>query len=289
MPDAEKIEIRLLAERDVAEAMRLKEAAGWNQTEEDWRRLLRLAPRGCFAAMVGGRVVATTTTITYGRALAWVGMVLVDPSFRRKGIATTLVRAVLDSLEAEGVVAVKLDATPEGAPVYASLGFEAELRIERWKGTAGGHTSEAGAPYDGARPQLFEKVLEFDRRAFGADRSELLKALSDEAYATPSLSVGGGGHLHGYALARRGSHAAYVGPVVAEEVETIAFLLDDVLGRLGDGQVYIDLNTTFEGGARELSARGFIKQRELIRMRRGKKTSAGTSPNVFAIAGPEIG
>jgi predicted N-acetyltransferase YhbS len=289
MRHAEKSDIRLLTERDVAEAMRLKEAAGWNQTEEDWRRLLRLAPRGCFASTVGGRVVATTTTTTYGRALAWVGMVLVDTRFRRKGIATTLVRAALDSLEVEGVETVKLDATPEGAPVYASLGFEAELRIERWKGTAGGHVSESIRPPDGAPPQLFEKVLGLDRRAFGADRSELLKALSDEACVTPSLNVGGGGQLRGYALARRGSHVAYLGPVVAEEVETAAFLLDDVLGRLGHDQVYVDLNTTFEGGARELAARGFIKQRELIRMRRGKKTSAGTSRSVFAIAGPEVG
>jgi predicted N-acetyltransferase YhbS len=289
MPDAEKIQIRLLDRRDVAEAMRLKEAAGWNQTEDDWRRLLRLGPRGCFAATVGGKVVATTTTTVYGRALAWVGMVLVDQRFRRKGIATALVRAALDGLEAEGVEAVKLDATPEGAPVYEGLGFEAELRIERWIGTAGGRTPESGTPGDAAPRQLFEKVFEFDRRAFGADRSELLQTLSDEACITPSLRVGGDGLLRGYALARRGSPACYAGPVVAEDVETAAYLLDDVLGRLGGGRVYVDLNTTFEGGAPELSARGFVKQRELVRMRRGKRTPAGTSRSVFAIAGPEIG
>src|SRR5918998_6790432 len=110
MPDAETLEIRLLAEPDVAGAMRLKEAAGWNQTEEDWRRLLRLEPRGCLAGVMGGRLVATTTTTSYDRALAWVGMVLVDPAFRRRGIATALVRAALDRLGAEGVEAVKLDA-----------------------------------------------------------------------------------------------------------------------------------------------------------------------------------
>jgi predicted N-acetyltransferase YhbS len=289
MLDAQKIEIRLLAERDVAEAMRLKEAAGWNQTEEDWLRLLRLAPRGCFAATAGGRVVATTTTTAYGRALAWVGMVLVDPRFRRKRIATALVRAALENLEAEGVKAVKLDATPEGAPVYESLGFEAELRIERWAGTAGGCTSESVAQADTTPPQLFEQLLEFDRRAFGADRSELIRILSDEACVAPSVSVGGDGRLRGYALARRGSQAAYVGPVVAEEAEAAALVLGEVLGRLGTGQVYIDLNTTFEGGARELTARGFTKQRELIRMRRGERTSAGTSRSIFAIAGPEVG
>ena len=289
MPYSEKIEIRLLAEGDVAEAMRLKERAGWNQTGADWRRLLRLGPRGCFAATVGGRLVATTTTTSYGRVLAWVGMVLVDPEFRRRGIATALVRAALDSLEAEGASAVKLDATPEGAQVYEGLGFEAELRIERWTGTAGRRTSGYITPGDAAPPQLIDKVLEFDRRAFGADRSELIKALTDEACVTPSVRVAGGGRLRGYALARRGSQAAYVGPVVAEEAETAAFLLDDLLGRLGTGQVYVDLNTNFEGGARELAARGFIKQRELIRMRRGEKSSAGTSRSVFAIAGPEVG
>jgi GNAT superfamily N-acetyltransferase len=289
MSDMGKIEIRLLAERDVAEAMGLKEAAGWNQTEEDWRRLLRLGPDGCFAATAGGRLVATTTTTAYGRALAWVGMVLVDPLFRRKGIATALVRAALDSLEAEGVAAVKLDATSEGAPVYESLGFEAELRIERWTGTAGGNRSENSMSGDAAPSQLSEDFFEFDRRAFGADRSELLKALLDGAGATQSLRAGDSGGLRGYALARRGSQAAYVGPVVAEDTETAAFLLGDLLSRLGNGRVYVDLNTTFEGGARELAALGFIKQRELIRMRRGQRSAVGTSRSVFAIAGPEVG
>ena len=289
MSEVRGIEIRRLADRDVAEAMRLKEAAGWNQTEEDWRRLLHLGPRGCFAATADGRLVATTTTTSYGRGLAWVGMVLVDPEFRRRGIATALVRAALDGLEAEGALAVKLDATPEGAHVYEGLGFEAELRIERWVGTAGQRTSEPDTPGGAAPPQLFDKVLEFDRRAFGADRSELLRALADEACVTPSGTVSGEGRLRGYALARRGSKAAYVGPVVAEEAKTAAFLLDDLLSRLGAGQVYVDLNTTFEGGARELAARGFIKQRVLLRMRRGEKSSAGTSRSVFAIAGPEVG
>src|ERR1044071_3685973 len=154
MPEAEKIEIRLLAEGDVAEAMRLKEGAGWNQTEEDWRRLLRLGPRGCFAGTVGGRLVATTTTTSYGRALAWVGMVLVDPEFRRRGIATALVCAALDSLAAEGVEAVKLDATPEGATVYEGLGFDAELLIERWARTPRAQASESVPPAGPAPTRL---------------------------------------------------------------------------------------------------------------------------------------
>jgi hypothetical protein len=48
------------------------------------------------------------------------------------------------------------------------------------------------------------------------------------------------------------------------------------------------LNSAFEKSAEVLAARGFVKQRDLIRMRYGKRNSA-TSSLVFAIAGPEIG
>src|SRR5689334_11384886 len=95
--------IRLLSESDIPAAMYLKELAGWNQSDRDWRRLLEAEPRGCFAACVGDRVVATTTAITYGRALAWVGMVLVDSEYRRLGIATALMRRVLAYLRARDV------------------------------------------------------------------------------------------------------------------------------------------------------------------------------------------
>lgn len=281
-PNAEECEIRLLTGGDVVEAMRLKAAAGWNQTEGDWLRLLRLCPRGCFAATRGARLVGTTTTTVYGRELAWVGMVLVDPEFRRRGIATALVREALRSLEAAGVAAVKLDATAEGAPVYEALGFEAELRVERWVGAAVGGPSPAGAAGSAPAPS---RLFGLDRRAFGADRSELLKALWAESCVKPAAD----GRTGGYALARRGALADYVGPVVAEDVETAAALLDDVLSRLGAGRVCVDLNTTFAGGARVLEARGFARQRELIRMRRGVESGAGTSGLVFAIAGPEVG
>src|SRR6185503_3242911 len=109
------IKIRLLLESDIASAMRLKEAAGWNQTEADWRRLLLLEPNGCFGAVTDGRLVATTTTTIYDE-LAWIGMVLVDPQHRRQGIAGKLMNAALDYLNGK-IETIKLDATALGQPV----------------------------------------------------------------------------------------------------------------------------------------------------------------------------
>ncbi len=286
MTKAADLKIRLLGAEDLPAAMRLKEAAGWNQTEEDWLRLLRLEPRGCFAAESGGRLVGTATTTTYGRELAWVGMVLVDPEFRRRGIASHLMRAALAYLDGEGVRAVKLDATPDGRHVYEGFGFEAELLIERWAREAleGGGQDADSSSLDHAR---LAEVLELDRLAFGADRARLVELLV--AQSAGSFVRAAAGRVKGYALTRTGARADYVGPLVASDFETASGLLDEALARHAGRPLYIDVKTRFETLAGALAERGFRKQRDLVRMRRGARTHAGTSARVFAIAGPEVG
>ena len=279
------IEVRLLEEVDIAAAVRLKELARWNQTEDDWRRLLRLEPNGCFCATVRGRVVGTTTTTTYGRDLAWIGMVLVDTNYRRLGIATRMMRAALDYLREVGVVTVKLDATPDGRPVYEKLGFKVESLIERWEGVAGTQAVGCSTLDTSAR----REALALDHRAFGADRSKLIEMLVEDACVAPLALTAPDGRLTGYALARRGTAAAYVGPLLATISDGATALLDGLLGQLTGQRVYIDVNTDFEMGREILAARGLVKQRDLIRMSYGKESKAGTSPSVFAIAGPEYG
>ena len=308
MHEDSQVEIKLLGEGDIPAAMKLKEFARWNQTESDWRRLLKLEPDGCFAAWLDGRVVGTTTTTTYGSELAWIGMVLVDPRYRRRGIASRLMRKALDYLREAGIATVKLDATPEGRTVYEAFGFESELLIERWMGVPlPASVTDCRALDEVARPS----VLAFDRQAFGADRAGLLNSLIAEACVEPLIATTTDGHLRGYALARSGTSAVYIGPLISADERSAAVLLDGILGQLTDQrvyidlhtgsgkskvqsprsevQIYIDLHTGFEGGKRLLSERGFAKQRDLIRMSYGEPNSAGTSELVFAIAGPEIG
>ncbi len=286
MIESNKIEIRLMTDEDVGAALRLKEIAGWNQTQVDWLRLLKLEPHGCFVALIDGKIVATTTTITYAKALAWIGMVLVDPKYRRRGIATQIVRAALERLHDKESATVKLDATPQGLAVYEALGFETELVIERWMGAAN-QALESDCLAMAATD--FSEVCELDRRAFGADRSTLLKALIEEASVAPLVSRATDGSLQGYVLARHGTNASYIGPLVATNNAVASALLDGALNQMSGRQIYVDVNTTFEGGTRALSQRDFVKQRDLIRMSLGKKSEAGTSALVFAIAGPEIG
>ena len=285
MQPASAIEIRLLFEADIPAAMRLKEAAGWNQTEVDWRRLLSLQPNGCFGAVRDGRLVGTTTTTIYDE-LAWIGMVLVDPQHRRQGIAAKLMNVALNYLSGK-VATIKLDATALGRHVYEKFGFEVESEVERWSGTANstGGQSPSQTAID---HEAVVELLNLDRLAFNANRSELVARLIDDAYVSPVLIRGAGGALSGYALARSGTKKTYVGPVVADDPSIIETLLDRMLSQLPGHDVYIDVNRICIRDTRVLSDRGFVKERDLIRMVKdvpGPKTS----PLVVAIAGPEVG
>lgn len=68
----------------------LSTEAGWNQTATDWAIFFACGESfGCLAP--DGRLIATTFLVPYRPRIAWISMVLVDPSYRRRGVATRLV------------------------------------------------------------------------------------------------------------------------------------------------------------------------------------------------------
>jgi hypothetical protein len=133
------------------------------------------------------------------------------------------------------------------------------------------------------------EALDLDRRAFVADRSRLIEMLIQDVHVPPLVARSCDGEFMGYALARQGTAAAYVGPLVASGSDIASSLLDGMCSQLTGQRVYVDLNTDFDNGREILANRGFVKQRDLIRMCLGKTSNAGTTPLIFSIAGPEFG
>jgi len=271
------IEIRLLEASDVPDLMTLNRAAGWNQTEADWLRLLELEPEGCFGLWCGGRIAATATAVCYGARLAWIGMVLTHPDFRRRGFARMLTERAIAYAEAR-VEWIKLDATDMGRPLYLALGFEDESPIERWRALL----PAAGDPFP---LDPFEMDEELDGEAFGADRSALLRNLARQEGARADGS--------GFILARPGAQALFVGPCVARSAAVAGRLIQWVAARHAGEPAFWDLLPA-KAQAAELAARfGFTPARRLVRMvRRGLRPGAPWRSNdrlVWACAGFEYG
>ena len=192
--------LRVMTKADICAAQRVKEIAGWNQTKTDWERFLEASETGCFVAELDGQVCGTATTISFENRFAWVGMVLVDPAFRGRGIGTRLLERTIEYLDALRIPSIKLDATPQGKPLYEKLGFLPEYEIERWSlrrpPVQVTELSGAGRFAD-PLPSLLEQIFEMDREIFGANRSFLLRSVHQEAPDfTAAITVEG--RLRGY-------------------------------------------------------------------------------------------
>jgi predicted N-acetyltransferase YhbS len=175
------LQIRVMTEQDLPGADQLRRLAGWNQTIENWQRLLDLAPTGCFVATCAAGLVGTVTTTSYGATLAWIGMMLVHPDERRKGIATQLMRQALAHLQQSGVKTVKLDATPAGRPLYEQLGFVPESNLTRWQLDQLPTSVSLEASLSLARSLEetdWAAVEKIDAAAFGVERLRVLRAFA---------------------------------------------------------------------------------------------------------------
>ena len=283
------IDTRQMRARDIAQGMRLKTIAGWNQTEEDWRLFLTLSPRGCTVAVHGDRVVGTVTTVRYGE-LSWIGMLLVDPAFRRGGIGTRLMQRAIESLRDSRTV--RLDATPAGKGLYERLGFQSE-------GTLGRMTNDCLPALSGHTPEVctvtaegFTAIAALDRRVFGADRTPLLRALWKRALKAghrTSWQAVGQGSTCAYCMGRRGTHFYQIGPLVAGRAADAIALCRAVIGELAGQAAVIDVPEGQHELLDWLCGLGFVEQRSFTRMCLGSSVQPQALDRQFAIAGPEFG
>jgi len=282
--------LRTMTKHDIPAGLRLKELAGWNQTAADWNRFLDASPKGCFVAEVEGKVRGTATTISFENKFAWIGMVLVDPEYRSRGIGTKLLQRTIEYLDHEKMPTMKLDATPQGKPLYEKLGFVTEYGIERWvlKKPPQADMQIVDSKRELLSPVQLESIVGKDREVFGADRSPLLRSLYEEMphYA---MSVWSSGTLQGYTLGRKGSFADHLGPWMAEDSASARPLLHGFLARSSRETVIVDCLTANAVAVELLRTSGFSYARTLTRMVRGPNGYPGNPDTLCAILGPEFG
>ena len=280
------LKMRLMTKADIPLGLELCRLAGWNQLEADWQRLLALAPDGCFVAEENGRPCGTGTTTCYGKRTAWIGMILVHPDFRNRGIGTAIMDKLIAHLRAQKIESIKLDATDLGRPVYLKLGFLDERPIHRYKGKkpSGIAADPKARPI---QPTDWRAIAKIDRAAFDADRTELLHLLRREGNVTAIVRAER--EVRGYGFARKGFNASFLGPVVATDAGAARAVIATLLAGLPDGLVFWDILPD-NAACKELAeSLGFEAARLLIRMYLGTRVHPGDVSLVYGAAGFELG
>jgi GNAT superfamily N-acetyltransferase len=283
------VQFRIMTVQDMPLGMRLKEQAGWNQTESDWRRCLELQPDGCFVAERDGVAVGTVTTCIFG-SVAWIAMVLVDVAVRGQGIGRALLDRALAFLDERGIPSVRLDATPLGRPLYEKRGFVEEYTLTRYEGTSLAPTTAVNAPTKIAvcavRSEHLEHVVQLDRQTTGTDREALLRRLFAECPDEWRMARRGEEVL-GYAASRAGSRARQIGPCLATE-EAGPMLLGDAWKRHAGARVLVDVPVDNLAAVAAVGAAGLVPQRPLYRMYHGPRPQEHIE-QLWASFGPEKG
>ena len=291
------IEIRSLREADIPRAMELKNALGWNQTPEDWRRFLRLSPEGSFKAVRGEQLVATAMAYVFD-GVCWIGMVIVQEGCRQQGVGRLIMTRCMQYSAERQCSLIVLDATRDGVSLYGRLGFRPEFLV----GTAQGRISEStlgqlAAPGDPEvhriRHRDLEAIVTLEAQAQGAVREALLVHLIREYPGRGFVCFNPGGGLAGFVLYRRGYHSVQVGPMIARDDETANTLLRSVFSDLlstGDqAPVILTVPMNNPGILQLIRSSGLSVDPRLTRMTRGQKRLHAREDLVYALSGPEKG
>jgi GNAT superfamily N-acetyltransferase len=279
-----------LSSSELEDAGALVREANWNQLAADWRIFLDLG-RVYAAHTDAGRIVATTATLPFGGRFAWISMVLVAGDYRRRGLATRLMRRAMDDLAAAGLVAV-LDATPDGRAVYRALGFQDSWGFHRLVLRDRPRAADAPPAPTGVtiRPITdadWPALCAYDAAAFGADRGAVLARLRGRL-PTAELVAERHGRIAGVLLGRDGRVAVQAGPLIAEDDAVACALLARALDAL-PAPVFVDLADAKAAVRRWLEARGFSAVRPLTRMLYGRSQRYDDAARTFAVVGPEFG
>jgi GNAT superfamily N-acetyltransferase len=274
MAAIDQAEIVRLGADDARAGLALSTEAHWNQNESDWRFFLT---KGSVFGVrdSSGLLIASAALLPYSSDNAWISMVLVTESWRRRGLATRLVDACLAAAAKQGFT-TWLDATPAGATVYGPLGFLPTLQLRRLRLES---TRAEAAP--SLSPCGIDEFIARDSSAMGFERGALLRELSGRQ-GSRLLSNG-----KAAGLVRDGRKARHIGPVFADRPEQALAMVSEIV-RSETATFLIDAVHEQQTFLQGLTDSGWNIERPFQRMRFGR-TSAQTAKPPFAVAGPEYG
>jgi GNAT superfamily N-acetyltransferase len=233
---------------------------------------LAVQPDGWFVITDGDEIVAAGGAIAYG-PFCWLGLVATDPERRGQGLATRLSTHLVMYARERGCRTIALDASEAGRGVYERLGFRAL-----------GFTTELSLPREmptGTRSILtvraaesVDELIGADRRAFGADRTTLLRAI--QVGDCPLCLVGrgrSGGAGHQFA------HGHILGPGYASDADIACELVRAAHRNDVEQHMIVPMESRYLGAFLSL---GLRVRRRLTHMRLGEVFLPGERDRLIA-------
>jgi GNAT superfamily N-acetyltransferase len=279
--------IRHLEPDDVDFALRQKAREGWAVSRDQFGVYLEHDPDGCFVAADSDRPVGMVTTTCFGPS-GWIGNLIVEPDFRRRGVGRALMEHGLEHLQSRGTATIRLEGDPPGIPLYRRLGFVDEFESCRLVLA----TSIEQPPLDDSTvetmiPSNLDEVALLDAAVVGEDRRRFL----DLKFSVAELALvrRRNGEIVASLMAALTDRGFRVGPGVALEAADARGLIETAIQAASGRPVLIGLPSLNTGVLAILAEMGFERRPSSLRMRLGPPTDVGDPGLVFAISSGATG
>jgi len=265
-----KASLRCAARADVDRVLDWAAAEGWNPGRHDARAFHAADPEGFFVSEIGGSPAASISVVRYDASYAFLGLYIVRPEARGKGIGFALWR---EALARRSAACIGLDGVVAQQANYAKSGFALAYRNIRYGGTAPSAGDRMSAAIVDARALPFDTLAAYDRRYFPAPRPGFLSLWLDPPDSA-ARAVVEDGCLRGLGAIRPCREGYKIGPLYAED-ETAADALFRALSAEARGaRVFLDVPEPNAAAAKLASRYGLSPAFETARM------YAGAAPSI---------
>jgi len=234
--------VRLWTEADIDYVTESVKREGWGYIRRDIKRCWQYEPNGCFIAEVQNKPIGHVFSICYGK-MGWMGLLIVNPEKRGKGVGAILMQTALNYLQRIGTETILLEAVEKAVSLYERLGFKEEFVSLRFSK----QLKQKEKPKRSKRTDVFhiqeenmKNIAKFDSKYFGANRLRVLKSLYEDQPQQCFLAKKKQKTL-GYIMSRKIQNANWIGPWVSENPETAEKLLHTCIEAIRDEETELRL------------------------------------------------
>lgn len=252
-----EIRVERLREAKTGNIVSLSSYIGWDYNREEIETIFN-------AGIVYGvwnereELIASAAIILYGEKLASIGMVIVHPDYKGRGIGKIITEACVKSVSAH--TPIMLIAMDEGKPLYEKLGFRAVSYVSKYICNSYNAKDYCIRNEDyvmNYEEGDLEKIIKIDEYAFGTNRKEFLKKRimqSEHCIVVKDKEQ----NVLGYGLSIQTPENKIIGPVVAKNDEMAMRIVHD-LAKGHNGKLRIDVLEGKKDFMKVLEIAGFKK------------------------------
>ncbi len=232
--------IRLMREDEVGTLIAWATAEGWNPGLHDAELFWSTDPQAFIAAEVKGELIGGGAVISYDGEYGFMGLFVVRPEWRGRGVGRRLWQARLRLLQSRlrPGASIGMDGVFAMQDWYAKGGFVFSHRSIRFEGVGASVDPVSAVEPVAAVP--FEAVLAYDRRCFPVGREAFLRRWVAQPDSV-ALAARDGDRVRGYGVIRRCGRGAKIGPLFADDAGVAEALFLSLAGSVPDEPVFIDV------------------------------------------------